>query len=129
MVFQKQYKALISNIFLKNHFKKTLLLLVVLLNLGNLSAVNKPVNQIFGTDTQIKYSPNSVQATPIYATWIMVWVGSTEPWFNPEVYNGATMWVNNTWKATNWNDNARSEERRVGKECVSTCRSRWSPYH
>src|SRR3546814_1488422 len=26
-----------------------------------------------------------------------------------------------TWK--------RSEERRVGKECVSTCSSRWSPYH
>src|SRR3546814_13468794 len=25
--------------------------------------------------------------------------------------------------------NVRSEERRVGKECVSTCRSRWSPYH
>src|SRR3546814_1621766 len=29
-----------------------------------------------------------------------------------------------------WTDRtARSEERRVGKECVSTCRSRWSPYH
>src|SRR3546814_16456802 len=28
----------------------------------------------------------------------------------------------------NGND-SRSEERRVGKECVSTCRSRWSPYH
>src|SRR3546814_13533117 len=26
-------------------------------------------------------------------------------------------------------DPNRSEERRVGKECVSTCRSRWSPYH
>src|SRR3546814_14827993 len=26
-------------------------------------------------------------------------------------------------------DAARSEGRRVGKECVSTCRSRWSPYH
>src|SRR3546814_1400212 len=26
-------------------------------------------------------------------------------------------------------DNYRSEERRVGKECVSTCRSGWSPYH
>src|SRR3546814_6882878 len=26
-------------------------------------------------------------------------------------------------------DFLRSEERRVGKECVSTCRSRWSPYH
>src|SRR3546814_14979578 len=25
--------------------------------------------------------------------------------------------------------NRRSEHRRVGKECVSTCRSRWSPYH
>src|SRR3546814_11739611 len=24
---------------------------------------------------------------------------------------------------------SRSEERRVGKECVSTCRSLWSPYH
>src|SRR3546814_18266224 len=26
-------------------------------------------------------------------------------------------------------ENPRSEERRVGKECVSTCRSRWSTYH
>src|SRR3546814_19815845 len=28
-----------------------------------------------------------------------------------------------------WDRGRRSEERRVGKECVSTCRSRWSPYH
>src|SRR3546814_3787280 len=28
-----------------------------------------------------------------------------------------------------WFRTHRSEERRVGKECVSTCRSRWSPYH
>src|SRR3546814_2602281 len=28
-----------------------------------------------------------------------------------------------------FNVDFRSEERRVGKECVSTCRSRWSPYH
>src|SRR3546814_8853986 len=28
-----------------------------------------------------------------------------------------------------WPRRGRSEERRVGKECVSTCRSRWSPYH
>src|SRR3546814_19595270 len=27
------------------------------------------------------------------------------------------------------NSHGRSEERRVGKECVSTCRSRWSPLH
>src|SRR3546814_3321424 len=30
------------------------------------------------------------------------------------------------WKTPYWH---RSEERRVGKECVSTCRTRWSPYH
>src|SRR3546814_20246853 len=28
-----------------------------------------------------------------------------------------------------WTPGSRSEERRVGKECVSTCRSRWAPYH
>src|SRR3546814_10272140 len=33
----------------------------------------------------------------------------------------------NCWPG--WGDGRRSEERRVGKECVSTCRSRWSPYH
>src|SRR3546814_17733539 len=27
------------------------------------------------------------------------------------------------------NNSTRSEERRVGTECVSTCRARWSPYH
>src|SRR3546814_16956565 len=31
--------------------------------------------------------------------------------------------------AANLQNSQRSEERRVGKECVSTCRSRWSPYH
>src|SRR3546814_6912086 len=30
---------------------------------------------------------------------------------------------------TRLSGSVRSEERRVGKECVSTCRSRWSPYH
>src|SRR3546814_6057037 len=30
--------------------------------------------------------------------------------------------------STKWRT-GRSEERRVGKECVSTCRFRWSPYH
>src|SRR3546814_17490633 len=31
--------------------------------------------------------------------------------------------------ASSCNGDGRSEARRVGKECVSTCRSRWSPYH
>src|SRR3546814_18241939 len=33
-----------------------------------------------------------------------------------------------TW-SSDFSGTLRSEERRVGKECVSTCRSRWSPYH
>src|SRR3546814_8725015 len=33
------------------------------------------------------------------------------------------------WSRAVLRDRNRSEERRVGKECVSTCRSRWSPYH
>src|SRR3546814_16359876 len=32
-------------------------------------------------------------------------------------------------RAARMSAHGRSEERRVGKECVSTCRSRWSPYH
>src|SRR3546814_14449329 len=39
---------------------------------------------------------------------------SPEP---PEIAGGGQPWPH------------RSEERRVGKECVRTCRSRWSPYH
>src|SRR3546814_19559343 len=35
--------------------------------------------------------------------------------------------INSGWKARSLVE--RSEERRVGKECVSTCRSRWSPSH
>ena len=31
--------------------------------------------------------------------------------------------------ATFWDPQLRSEERRVGKECLTQCRSRWSPYH
>src|SRR6056297_4003634 len=34
-----------------------------------------------------------------------------------------------SWTSAMCWSTAGSEERRVGKECVSTCRSRWSPYH
>src|SRR3546814_5976853 len=39
----------------------------------------------------------------------------------------AWRWISEDEKKWEWIE--RSEERRVGKECVSTCRSRWSPYH
>ena len=35
----------------------------------------------------------------------------------------------NTSTTTATNSSSRSEERRVGKECLRLCRSRWSPYH
>src|SRR3546814_17491069 len=41
-------------------------------------------------------------------------------------------WYNTMYTALQKLDSSgfwRSEERRVGKECVSTCNSRWSPYH
>src|SRR3546814_15611009 len=47
---------------------------------------------------------------------IDVWV---VPKYNPDGYA----------RRSRKNARGRSEERRVGQECVSTCRSRWSPYH
>src|SRR3546814_13509738 len=41
----------------------------------------------------------------------------------PPAFAGIDLLVNNAGLAL------RSEERRVGDECVSTCRSRWLPYH
>src|SRR3546814_16775653 len=38
-------------------------------------------------------------------------------------------WHEYAWDQTQVDLPRRSEERRVGTECVSPCRSRWSPYH
>src|SRR3546814_14629596 len=45
--------------------------------------------------------------------------------------SGGVVWVpnNSAMKALGIEDSRRSEERRVGKECVSKCRSRGSPYN
>src|SRR3546814_2669254 len=54
------------------------------------------------------------------------------PWTLTGLATGVSYWV---WAAAflpalrGCMERLRSEERRVGKECVSTCRSRWSPYH
>src|SRR3546814_13490110 len=44
---------------------------------------------------------------------------------------GVSLWGKNIFNKyyARYSLDLRSEERRVGKECVSTCRSRWSPYH
>ena len=45
-----------------------------------------------------------------------MWQGSSGKWFCSDVEDLG-------------HHSGRSEERRVGKECNSKCRSRWSPYH
>ena len=44
-------------------------------------------------------------------------------------YAGIARKMNPNWEGWQHIDYTRSEERRVGKECTSVCRSRWSPYH
>src|SRR3546814_9414151 len=57
------------------------------------------------------------------------WYGLSVPW----LLYGLRQRCLRCWKRRNEYGSItfvrRSEERRVGKECVSTCRSRWSPYH
>ena len=47
--------------------------------------------------------------------------------------HGSVGWIGTIWVAPSMRRRgiglARSEERRVGKECYALCRSRWSPYH
>src|SRR3546814_14993762 len=51
--------------------------------------------------------------------------GRDGPWANRPAYDQIVQGLAGVMSVTG--DAGRSEERRVGKECVSTCRSRWSP--
>src|SRR3546814_1798231 len=53
-------------------------------------------------------------------------------WFRADTKNttGLSSWCGSCENRIYWENRAsRTEERRVGKECVSTCRSGWSPFH
>src|SRR3546814_10931488 len=54
---------------------------------------------------------------------------STCPYIDPNPVESINGEGHNYFRSKNPYKLRRSEERRVGKECVSTCRSRWSPYH
>src|SRR3546814_12697933 len=57
-------------------------------------------------------------------------VGASDLFYNAMIQNGVYVWEGRTcFLSTAHSDDDRSEERRVGKECVSTCRSRWWPNH
>src|SRR3546814_6528355 len=51
------------------------------------------------------------------------------PWFREQQSGSFIHFTSTSGLIGNIGQANRSEERRVGKECVSTCRSRWSPYH
>src|SRR3546814_19117448 len=57
------------------------------------------------------------------------WIEKGRIYCTPSGGNKKEIIYLNSWNQDDGGDDHRSEERRVGKECVSTCRSRWLPYH
>src|SRR3546814_8476575 len=74
----------------------------------------------------------STNVTGGIAPYTYSWVGPTGFTANTQniTINNVSELNSGIYQVTVTDSNGcRSEERRVGKECVSTCRSRWSPYH
>src|SRR3546814_18302080 len=94
------------------------------------------------TDTRFPYttlfrSPGQVSHIRVVVRFVPVDIGTVEiqhavVWPDDSMlnFNRSNIYRYETHYHTNVTYLAwRSEERRVGKACVSTCRSRWSPYH
>src|SRR3546814_509011 len=60
---------------------------------------------------------------------MLVYAAGASHHADPEALDAAAVAVELIHAYSLVHDDLRSEERRVGTECVSTCRSRWSPYH
>src|SRR3546814_11585491 len=92
-----------------------------------------PTLMEYGTDEQkARFLPRMASGQDIWAQgWSEPGAGSDMAAIRSKAVRNGDHYVINgqkTWSTRAvWAD--RSEERRVGKECVSTCRSRWSPYH
>src|SRR3546814_15668370 len=60
----------------------------------------------------------------------LILIDGSEAWSAHQSFNGMAQSSHTSIERSDPEMPAmRSEERRVGQECVSTCRSRWSPYH
>ena len=75
----------------------------------------------------IEYDSDTISELAIYLAEYLGTYGD-DPLDTPEHIQSANavLWATGRQR---WRPSNRSEERRVGKECVTTCRSRWSPYH
>src|SRR3546814_16666767 len=76
------------------------------------------------------FSANNSTECPVAATKLRQWASASDfdGYVDTLTPNGRTYHdIGLIWGARLISP-TRSEERRVGKECVSTCRSRWSPY-
>src|SRR3546814_12981896 len=79
-----------------------------------LRALGEPLPaQAIATGVANAHAPGRLQHFERDGVAVLVDVGH-----NPQAARELASWLR-----------GRSEERRVGNECVSTCRSRWSPYH
>src|SRR3546814_8244907 len=82
----------------------------------------------YGYDDGYGYGGVSVGSGYYGSSYYDPYYGGNYGWYNGYYYPGAGYYVyDRGGKRHRWNK--RSEERRVGKECVSKCRSRWWPYH
>src|SRR3546814_19629937 len=86
---------------------------------GGLRAVHSHGNEWFHRKAMHPCDRRHIVLTDGYAGFIVGRIGHVA---------GPRQRIHDTARGINEVAMNRSEERRVGKECVSTCRSRWSPY-
>ena len=80
-----------------------------------------------GGKYRFEFGHDASKTMAFFGSYIEVTPHSRLVWTNEESDDGAVTTV--TFEEKAGKTLLRSEERRVGKECVFLCRSRWSPYH
>src|SRR3546814_6242046 len=96
---------------------------------SGINAMAHAVEALYATDTNpVVAQMAEAGIAALYRSLPALRSGASDPAIRGEALYGS--WLSAICLAsTSMGLHHRSEERRVGKECVSTCRSRWSPYH